>query len=164
MKTKARHIAFLGLLLAFSVAAGYFERMIPPVVPALPGIKLGLPNIAVVVVMYLKDHRTAFALNILRVILSGMLFSGVWGMVYGLCGAAMSFAAMAALKKTGAFGTVGVSAAGGVCHNFGQICMGALFIQSAGLFCYFPVLIVFGTASGIITGYLAGILINRLKV
>jgi heptaprenyl diphosphate synthase len=161
MKISAKYIAFLGLFLAFSVAAGYFERMMPPITPALPGLKLGLPNIAVIVLMYARDYKTAFLMNILRVIVSGILFSGIWGMVYGLFGAIFSFAAMAPLKKTNIFGTVGVSAAGGVFHNFGQICAGALIVGPE-LFYYFPVLIIFGTASGTAVGYLSGLVINRL--
>lgn len=161
MKISAKYIAFLGLFLAFSVAAGYFERILPPI-SSLPGIKLGLPNTAVIVLMYIKDYKTALLLNILRVIISGILFSGIWGAFYALSGAVFSFAAMALLKKTGAFGIVGVSAAGGVFHNFGQICAGALF-AGTGLFYYFPVLIVFGAASGAIVGYVAGLIIQRLN-
>jgi len=163
MKTNAKYIAILGLLLAFSVSAGYFERLIPAIIPAVPGIKLGLPNIAVIILMYLKDYKTAFALNIFRVILSGLLFSGMWGMVYGLSGAVLSFAVMAALKMAKIFGTVGVSAAGGVFHNLGQICVAALLVNNIKLFYYFPVLIIFGTVTGIIIGYLSGLLISRLN-
>ena len=152
----------MGLFLAFSVAAGYFERGLPPIFAAAPGIKLGLPNIAVIVLMYIKDSKTALAMNICRVALSGLLFSGAWGAAYGFFGAFLSYAAMAALKKTGKFGTVGVSAAGGVCHNLGQVCAAALIIGDARLFYYFPVLIVFGCATGAIVGYLAGLCINRL--
>jgi len=163
MKINAKYIAFLGIFLAFAVAVGYFERLIPPVIPAVPGIKLGLPNIAVIVLMYLKDYKTAFVLNIFRVVLSGFLFTGIWGMIYGLSGALLSFAVMAVLKKSGRFGTVGVSAAGGVFHNLGQICVGALIINNIKLFYYFPVLIIFGTATGIIVGYVSGLIIGRLK-
>ena len=163
MKTKTKHIAFLGLILAFAVAAGYFERLIPPAIPAVPGIKLGLPNIAVIVLMYIKDYKTAFILNILRVMISGFLFTGIWGMIYGLSGALLSFIVMAALKKTDKFGTAGISAAGGVFHNLGQICVAALLVNNIKLFYYFPVLILFGTITGIIIGYLAGLLINRLN-
>ena len=132
-------------------------------IPAVPGIKLGLPNITVIILMYLKDYKTAFALNILRVILSGLLFAGIWGMVYGLSGAILSFIIMAVLKKSKIFGTAGISAAGGVCHNLGQICVAAILVNNIKMFYYFPVLIIFGVASGIIIGYLAGLLINRLN-
>lgn len=162
MKTKAKYTAFLGLFLAFAVAAGYAERVIPPIIPALPGIKLGLPNIAAVVLMYIKDNKTALTLNALRVILSGLFFSGAWGAVYGLFGALLSFAAMAALKKTGIFGIAGASAAGGVFHNLGQICAAALITGDAKIFYYFPILIISGVVTGMIIGYLSGLVINRL--
>ena len=163
MKTNTKYIAFLALLMAFAVAMGYFERLIPPVIPAVPGIKLGLPNIAVIIVMYIKDYKTAFALNIFRVVLAGFLFTGIWGTVYGLSGAILSFIVMAALKKTNIFGTAGISAAGGVFHNLGQICVAALLVNNIKLFYYFPVLIIFGTVTGIIIGYLSGLIINRLN-
>ena len=163
MKINTKYIAFLALTLAFAVAAGYFERLIPPVIPAIPGIKLGLPNIAVIVLLYIKDHKTAFIMNILRVALSGLLFTGPWGTVYGLSGALLSFCVMALLKKTKIFGAVGISAAGGVFHNLGQICVAALLVNNTKLFYYFPVLIIFGTITGIIVGYLAGLLVNRLN-
>ena len=129
----------------------------------MPGIKLGLPNIAVIILMYIKDYKTAFILNILRVIIMGLLFTGMWGMVYGLSGALLSFVIMAGLKKSKQFGTVGISAAGGVFHNLGQICTAALLVNNIKLFYYFPVLIISGVITGIIIGYLAGIIINRLN-
>ena len=163
MKINTKYIAFLGILLAFSVSIGYFERLIPPIIPAVPGIKLGLPNLAVIILMYIKNYKTAFCLNIFRVLLSGLLFTGVWGMVYGLSGAVLSFFVMAILKQTKLFGTVGISAAGGVFHNLGQICVAALLVNNIKLFYYFPVLILFGTISGIIIGYVSGLIIQRLE-
>ena len=163
MKINAKYIAFLGMLLALAVAAGYFERLIPPIIPAIPGIKLGLPNIAVIILLYIKDYKTAFILNIFRVLLSGFLFTGPRGMIYGLSGALLSFIVMAVLKKSDGFGTVGVSAAGGVFHNLGQICVAALLVNNIKLFYYFPVLILFGTITGMIVGYLSGLIINRLN-
>lgn len=162
MRLNAKYVAFLGVSLAFAVAAGYLERLAPPAVPAFPGIKLGLPNIAVIVLMYIKDCKTAFVLNILRVILSGLLFSGPWGMAYGLSGAALSFVIMAILKKTGLFGTAGISAAGGVFHNFGQVCLAALIVGDIKLFYYFPVLAVSGVITGAAVGYTAGLIILRI--
>ena len=162
MKTNAKYVAFLGVFLAFAVAAGYLERLAPPVIPAFPGIKLGTANIAVIVLMYLKDCKTAFLLNVLRVILSGLLFSGPWGTVYGISGALLSFAVMAALKKTGIFGAAGISAAGGVFHNLGQICVAALLAENIKLFYYFPVLTISGVITGAAVGYSAGLIIIRL--
>jgi len=163
MKIDTKYIAFLGLMLTFAVAAAYFERLVPPVIPAFPGIKLGLANITVIILMYIKDYKTAFILNILRVVISGLLFTGPWGMVYGLSGALLSFIIMAGLKKTKGFGTVGISAAGGVFHNLGQICVASLLMNNIKLFYYyFPILIISGVITGIIIGYLAGLIIQRL--
>ena len=162
MKINARQIAFLGLLLVFALMAGYVEFLIPPVIPAFPGIKLGLPNTAVLIIMYIKDYKSAFTVNILRIILAGILFTGIWGMVYSVCGALCSFIIMAGLKKSNIFGIAGISAAGGVFHNFGQISVAAFFMNTVKLYYYLPALIISGVASGLLIGYLSGLIINRI--
>jgi heptaprenyl diphosphate synthase len=161
-KGKAVNVAFLGMVLALAMLASYVERVAPSPVPAVPGIKLGLANIVPLFLMYTKSNRAAFGLNILRCLLSGLLFTGVWGMLYALSGAIVSFAAMAAIKRARVFGIVGVSVMGGVCHNAGQLALAALTVRDTRLFYYLPVLIISGVAAGVLVGYLAGIMIRRI--
>jgi heptaprenyl diphosphate synthase len=152
----------MGLSLALATLAGYVGRVLPSPVPAVPGIKLGIANIVPLFLMYRASGRAAFGLNVLRCLLSGLLFTGVWGMLYALSGAIVSFGAMAAAKRARVFGVIGVSVAGGVCHNVGQIALAALIVSDARLFLYLPVLIVSGVAAGIAVGYLAGAMIRRV--
>jgi heptaprenyl diphosphate synthase len=154
----------MGLSLALATVAGYVERVLPSPVPAVPGIKLGVANIVPLFLMYRASGRAAFGLNVLRCILSGLLFAGVWGMLYALSGAIVSFGAMATAKRARVFGVIGVSVAGGACHNVGQIALAALIVSDARLFLYLPVLIVSGIAAGVIVGYLAGAMIRRVGV
>ena len=162
MKMTTRRIAFLGLMLAIGILAGYVERLVPPPIPSLPGIKLGLANAVILVVMYTVDAKSALLLNVARAVLTGLLFSGIWGMLYALSGVALSFTGMALLKKSGAFGLVGISVAGGALHNTGQLCLAALVMKNAALFHYLPILVASGVVAGIAVGYVAGLCVNRL--
>jgi heptaprenyl diphosphate synthase len=158
----ARRAAFYGVFLTLGVLAGYVERTLPSPIPALPGVKLGLANIIPLFLMYVRSDRAAFILNILRCLLSGLLFTGVSGTLYALAGASLAFAAMALAKRVRIFGLIGVSAAGGVFHNVGQLLVAALVVGQPLLFYYLPELVVFGVAAGSFTGYIAGLVIRRI--
>ena len=160
--SKTRQITLMAMMLVFALMVSYIERYIPPPIPMLPGIKVGLANIVVLLLLYLWGYRYALSLNILRILLSGLLFTGVWGAVYALSGAVFSFISMALLKRSRLFGVVGVSVIGGAAHNLGQLCVAALATATGGLFYYLPVLIVSGVITGVLVGYLAGLLIQRI--
>ena len=115
---KKSSVAFLGLFTAFAMILSYVERLIPTFV-AIPGIKLGLPNIAIIVILYKFGEKEAFIISMLRVLLSSLLFTNGITMLYGLVGAALSFIVMILLKNT--LSLVTVSILGGVVHNIGQI-------------------------------------------
>ena len=159
---KTKSIAFLGLMLTIAFLASYVERLAPPPLPVLPGIKLGLANSVILVALYMFGAKKALLLNLLRVLLAGLLFTGVWGMFYALSGAIFSFLVMLVLKRSHIFGVVGISVAGGAFHNLGQICFAALVMENLGLFYYLPILLVSGILAGIIVGYISGTCINRL--
>lgn len=134
----------------------------PPPVASIPGVKLGLANAVILVVLYLRGGRAAFAVNISRILLAGFLFGGAYGMLYSLSGAALSLSVMFAAKKRGVFGLIGVSVLGGTAHNAGQLLLSAAIIKSAGLFYYMPALVISGTAAGILTGFSAWIIVERV--
>lgn len=161
---KRKDIAILGLFLGFAIIAGYIERLIPSPIPMVPGIKLGVANTVVIIMLYIKDTRTAFMLNVLRIIAAGVLFSGPWGMVYSFAGAVLSFCVMVLLKKTNIFSIIGISTAGGVFHNIGQICAAALAVGNIKLFYYMPILILSGVATGILIGFISGSCIMRIRI
>lgn len=159
---KAGKIAYYGLFAALSVLMGYVEMLIP--VPVLlPGMKLGLANVIIVIMMYYMDAKSAFFISLVRVVLCGLLFAGFAGLLYSLSGAALSFAAMALLKKTQRFSIIGVSIAGGVSHNVGQIIVAALVVENIRMAYYLPFLLAAGTATGFFIGLVSQNVLRYIK-
>jgi heptaprenyl diphosphate synthase len=155
-------IAFFGIFTALAIIAGYIERLVPAPVP-VPGIKLGIANVIILLCLYLYGGRAALGVNLLRVLLSGLLFSGVIGMAYAFAGASCSFLLMVLSKRAKIFGVVGVSVFGGVSHNLAQIFLAAAAVWNLKLLYYVPVLILSGIAAGIVTGVIAWYALARLK-
>lgn len=159
---KIRRTAFYGLFLALAVVAAYVERLIPVNV-GIPGVKLGLANIVTMVLLYTVGFGGAAGISAARVLLAGLLFGSGFSMVYGAAGALCSMLAMLLLKKTGKFSAVGISVAGGVFHNVGQILVAMAVLETDVLIYYLPVLILSGLGAGTAIGILSGILIKRLE-
>lgn len=139
----------------------YIETLIPSFV-AIPGIKLGLANIAVIVILYKIGWKEAFAVSIIRVILSSLLFTTVLSMLYSLAGAILSLFAMILLKKI-KLSTITISVIGGVCHNIGQIAVAIFMTETAELVYYLPVLLITGTISGILIGLVGAITVKKME-
>ncbi|MDD3367511.1 MAG: Gx transporter family protein [Lachnospiraceae bacterium] len=156
-KSTSGKVAFKGLLLAFALILSYVESLIPFYF-GIPGAKLGLANLAVVLCLYLFSAGTAITVNILRIILSGFLFGNMFSILYSLAGALFSFVIMLGLKKSGKFSIYGVSVAGGVFHNVGQIMIAAWVVQTVSIVFYLPVLLM----AGLLTGLLIGIIASRI--
>lgn len=149
-----KNVAYYGLFASLAILMGYVEMLIP--IPLLvPGMKLGLANVIIVIVLYFMDGRAAFFISVVRVLLSGLLFAGFAGLLYSLAGALFSFCIMVLLKKTNQFSIIGISIAGGVFHNIGQIIVAALVVENIRLMYYLPFLLFFGVVTGIIIGVVA---------
>ncbi|MDR2939501.1 MAG: Gx transporter family protein [Clostridiales bacterium] len=159
-----RDIALYAVFTSLALVLSYFEAMLPPFIVAVPGIKLGLANIVVIIFLYLRPSKYALFINLTRILIMSVAFSGVFGLIYSFSGAILSFLVMLIFKKSNLFGIIGVSTVGSVFHNIGQIFVAAVVLQSSKLFLYMPVLIISGVVSGIITGFIAGGCIARLKV
>ena len=115
-----------------------------------------------IVALYYLGPRYALTVNIVRVLIAGLLFSGVFGAAYSMAGALLSFLVMVLLKKTGLFSITGVSIAGGVAHNLGQILVASFLVSNLKMFAYFPVLIFSGVASGAAIGIISWLILQRL--
>ena len=124
--TDTKKLTMTALLAALALIFSYIEVLIP-FSPAIPGIKLGIANLAVIVALYHMGLKYAITINVVRIFIAGLLFSGVFGIIYSLAGAILSMTVMVLLKKTGLFSVAGVSMAGGVAHNLGQILAAASF-------------------------------------
>lgn len=158
---RTRKIALLGLLVALAMILSYLESLLPPFA-AVPGIKPGLTNVVVLVALLALDAGAAFGVNVARIVLAGITFGNLSSMLYALAGGMASFLVMFLLKKSGRFGPVGISAAGGVAHNFGQILVAMCVLETGSLIYYLPVLCISGTVSGAAVGILGGLVAKRI--
>lgn len=155
-----KRLVLLAMLTAVAMILSYVESLLPSV--GIPGVKMGLANIAVIFALFRFGWKEAAALSLVRVVLVSLLFGSVGAMLYSLAGAVLSLAVMALLRRTDRFSTLGVSVAGGVAHNAGQILMAMLILQTRQLLGYLPVLAVAGIGGGILTGLAAALLIRRI--
>ena len=152
----------LGLTIALAMIMSYIEALVP-LSFAVPGIKMGLANIVIIFVLYKIGTKEAILVSLIRVILVSLLFSNVMAMAYSIAGAVLSLSVMWLLKKTDRFSFVGVSIAGGIMHNVGQIIMAVILLGTEQIALYLPVLIITGTATGVVIGIVSGLVINRFK-
>lgn len=157
-----RKNAYLGLLIALAFIFSYIEFLIP-INLGIPGIKLGLANLVVIVALYTMNEKDAFLLSMVRILLVGFTFGNLSAMLYSLAGGLASFAAMLLAKRTCWFSQKGVSVLGGIFHNVGQILTAMLILETSQLIYYLPVLMISGIVSGALVGGLAVIVADRVK-
>lgn len=159
------------MLSALALVLSFLESLIP-FQPGLPGIKLGLANLVIVFALYRMNVHSALLINTVRILLVGLLFSGLFGLLYSAAGAAASLAAMTLLLqinrkreqagKSILFSIFGVSMTGGVFHNLGQLLVAILFLSSLNLIYYLPVMIISGIVMGLINGMIARLLLQKI--
>lgn len=162
MQSRTKTVAVCAALTALALIFGYIEFLIP-ISTAMPGIKIGIANIVIVIALYYLGATYAGFINVVRVLLSAALFGNMFSALYSLAGAALSFIVMLLLKKTDKFSVAGVSMAGGVAHNIGQLTVAALVISDARIFYYYPALMISGVLTGCAIGILATIILRRIK-
>lgn len=146
-----QNITRMALLAAVALALGWVEQFIPA---PMPGIKLGLGNTVLLYALYLLDVRSAVLLMVLKVGLSGLMYAGVFAMVYSLCGGALSLLMMVLVKKLSrdSLSIIGVSVVGAVFHNVGQLLIAAALLGWRPVALYGPVLLIAGVVMGVVTG------------
>lgn len=163
MKNKTKRLAVLSLLTALALILSFVESQFPPIYIAVPGIKMGLPNIIIIFALYKFSFFEALSISLIRVLITSLLFSNAQMFIYSLFGAVLSLTIMVILKKTSLFTTVGISIAGGVFHNLGQIIAAVILLDTIQLGYYMSVLLVTGSIAGVLIGLCAAILLNRTK-
>lgn len=162
MRPSTKKIASLGLFTAVALVLAYIEAMLPPIYHAVPGIKIGLPNIIIVFVLYRCGLKEAAIVSLVRMLAVSFMFGNLMMFTYSMAGAILSMLAMVLLKKMNFLSVVGVSVAGGVFHNVGQILAAMFFLGTAELGYYLIVLAVTGTLSGIFVGLCGAIIVKRI--
>ncbi|WP_028235262.1 Gx transporter family protein [Pseudobutyrivibrio sp. MD2005] len=161
MKTK--RLTTLGLLMALAFVLSYVEYLLPLNI-GIPGAKVGLANLVVMVALYSIGSKDALLLSFVRVLLVGFTFGNMAMMLYSMAGAVLSFFAMLLFKRTKLFTATGVSVIGGVFHNVGQIIVAIFVLETASLIYYLPFLIIIGTVSGVVIGIISSMIITRIKI
>ena len=157
--TRNRKISRTALLVTIAVLLGYVENLFPPPVP-VPGIKIGLANAVVILLLYTKQVKEAFCVSFMKVFLCTLLFGTPVSFLYSLSGAVLSLCIMLLAKKTSLFSLIGVSGLGGISHNLAQLVC-AFFFVGKGALLYIPVLCISGAVCGVLTGFATQIILKR---
>ena len=163
-KQQIRKLTLLSVLTAAALILSYAESVLPPIFPTVPGIRVGLPNIVIIFVLYRMDVRSAISVSLVRIVIAALLFGSPISFVYSLAGAFLSLTVMALLKKLNILSAVGVSVAGGIFHNMGQILAAMLLLQTVQIGYYFLILAITGTVSGLFIGLCGAFMIARFPI
>lgn len=159
MKKNYKNVAFCGVFTALAMIFSYVEALIPIPI-GIPGVKLGVANIAIIVLLYSAGSKEAIIVDVLRIALTGMMFGNLYSFLFSMAGGMLSIIIMVILKKTGRFSMTGVSIAGGVMHNIGQIIAAVFLMDTPAIAYYLPVLLIAGIITGIVIG-IAGSLLEK---
>ena len=158
----SKKIAYLAMLIALAMIFSYVEALIP-INFGIPGVKLGIANIVILVGLYVLEPKDVLVISVIRIVLVGILFGNVMSISYSLAGGLFSFLMMWLIKKIKGFSIVGVSIAGGVSHNIGQLAVAILVIENIKLIAYIPVLLIAGAVTGLIIGILSVRIVPVMK-
>lgn len=159
MKNK---VAVFGVFTSLALILSYVELLIP-INFGIPGMKLGLANLLVVILLYKCGPRDALLLSVIRILLSGLIFGNMFSIFYSLGGGLLSLAVMIFLKKTGQFTVAGVSLGGGASHNVGQLLIAMFVVQTYQVGYYLPVLLIAGVITGAVIGILSAEVLKRTQ-
>lgn len=159
---KSKKVAFLGLSIGLAMILSFVESQIPALV-AVPGIKVGLPNLVIVFMLYRIGFKEAVTVSMIRIVLVSILFGNLQTMTFSIAGAALSLLGMFILKKLDWFSCITVSIVGGILHNVGQIIAACLWTQTAAIAYYLPVLLISGVTAGALIGLVSGLLVQKSK-
>lgn len=163
MNRKAKKVALLGVLTSVALVLSYLESILPPIWAAVPGIKVGLPNVVIIFLLYRYGVKEAAIVSFIRIFIVSLLFGNVMSMAYSFAGAILSIVLMAICKKIKVFSTVGTSIVGGVAHNAGQILVAIFLFDTVQIGYYMIILAITGTIAGVFIGIAGALLLKRLN-
>lgn len=163
MRNNTKKLTFLAMTISFAMILSYLESRIPAFV-AIPGIKIGLANIAIIFTLYKFGVKEAITVSIIRVFLVSMLFGSPVSLIYSITGAVFSLLVMILLKRFTPLTEVTVSVCGGVMHNVGQIAAASIMLSTNVVIYYLPFLILSGTIAGIAVGIASALLVKRINL
>lgn len=163
MRSKTKKVALLGVLTSVALVLSYIEAILPPIWSAVPGIKMGFPNIVIIFILYRFGVKEAAVVSFIRIFIVALLFGNVMTLAYSCAGAFLSIVLMTSFKKVNIFSVVGTSIVGGVAHNLGQILVAIFLFDTVQIGYYMAVLAVTGTIAGVFIGLAGALLLKRLE-
>ena len=161
MNNRVKKITFIALMVAVAFVLAWMESLFPPLI-AVPGVKLGLTNIVVLITLYRLSYKDALFINLLRIIIAGFTFGNPFSMLYSLAGGILSGLGMMLLHGFKCR-MITVSIAGGLLHNLGQLLVAMFILDTPSLFYYLVVLWISGSLSGAVLGILGSLILNRIN-
>ncbi len=159
---QTHRLALCGMLTAAALVFSYVEALIP-INFGIPGIKLGLANLVVLAGLYRMKPGEVLMISMARILAVGFLFGSGMSIIYSLAGGLISFCVMLLLIRSGHFSMIGISIAGGVSHNIGQLLIAALVVKTLALAWYLPALMIAGLISGTLMGIVTEHVLSRMK-
>lgn len=153
-------IAKMGLLICLGMILSYVETLVV-LVPGVPGIKIGLSNALVILLLYTYGMGYCILYQLCRIVLTSLLFGNVFGCLFSLAGAGCSLLIMYICKKIRFIDVSANSMIGGIAHNMAQLAVAAALIHHASVWYHFPVLLLAGALSGYAVGMIGTIILRR---
>ncbi|MBO4902502.1 MAG: Gx transporter family protein [Lachnospiraceae bacterium] len=168
-----RHLALLAMFSALAMILSYVEILLPFSF-GIPGVKLGIPNLITLLILYLEKGTgknaalvrltDAGIVLLIRIVVTGLLFTNVYAILYSLAGGLLSLVCMFLISLSDRIGIPGCSVLGGITHNLGQLTVAMFVVSQLKIWYYFPILLFFGTLTGFALGILAYMIISRRGV
>lgn len=155
----SKKVALTAMFTTFATVLSYVESFVPAI--GIPGVKLGLANIAVILALYFVGTSEAFMCNVVRIIIVGAMFGSLFSILYSVAGAIFSFAVIVLLYKSDRFSIMTISICGGVFHNVGQLIIAGFTVETYSVMTYLPMLVISGMITGAIVGFVSGVVCER---
>lgn len=162
-RKSVKKLTFLAFSASFAIILSYVESLLPFFSSIVPWIKIGLPNIVTVYLLYLCGTYNASMVSLVRVLMISILFGSPMSAAYSLCGAAVSLTLMALLKKFTHTSVAFVSIVGAVFHNISQLILFLLISHTEEILVYLPILTAGGILSGLVVGVSSSLLLKYLN-
>ena len=158
---KVRKIALLGVITAATIVIAIAESFIPSI--GIPGVKLGLANIMILITLYELGILEALGISIVRVLVVSLV-RGTFlsmGFLMSLTGAAFSLGIMILLYLViKQFSIIGVSVVGSLFHVFGQMLIASIYLGTTFVIYYLPIVSISAIITGVLVGVIAKLIIN----
>lgn len=161
-ETPAVTVAWGAMVTALALIFSYVESLIP-INFGIPGIKLGLANLAIVIAFVLLGGKKAYVISVIRILLAGFLFGNLMSISYSLAGGVLSLAIMLLMYYKFGMSLLSVSIAGGIAHNIGQLLVAMAVVENLNLIYYAPALLISGALTGLVIGILSKMILPVIK-